>query len=196
MVWSSCTWCPPLTRLGWSPSFLYCRRTRSLLCGTPSTNSSARMNMRRRAWPLRNRTSAPRWRSRPARRYRKRLVPGRAQPRRLSSLESAPRCGAQVCEVHARVVQPRRPAQASVRVELRYFRNRTRTLNLAVTGSAWWRRRELNPRPKQLPPGLLRACPRFWFSLGGSSRRDPLLPAAVTVLPQGRGAPVVAIRSM
>src|SRR5947207_14123874 len=63
-------------------------------------------------------------------------------------------------------------------------------------GSAWWRRRELNPRPKQLPPRLLRACTGFWFSLGGSSRRDPLLPATVTVLPQGRGAPAVAIRSM
>src|SRR2546425_12082808 len=69
-------------------------------------------------------------------------------------------------------------------------------LNLNGPGSAWWRRRELNPRPKQLPPGSLRACPRFWFSRGGSSRRDPLLPAAVTVLPQGRGAPAVAIRSM
>src|SRR2546430_1295778 len=32
--------------------------------------------------------------------------------------------------------------------------------------------------------------------LGGSSRREPVLPAAVTVLPQGRGAPAVAIRSM
>src|SRR2546422_95709 len=26
-------------------------------------------------------------------------------------------------------------------------------------GSAWWRRRELNPRPKQRPPRSLRACP-------------------------------------
>jgi len=40
--------------------------------------------------------------------------------------------------------------------------------------SAWWRRRELNPRPKQSPTGSLRACPGFWFSLGGSSWRDPL----------------------
>src|SRR5690348_14124702 len=56
-------------------------------------------------------------------------------------------------------------------------------------GPAWWRRRQLNPRPKQLPPGLLRACPGFWFSPGGSSRQDPLPPAAVTVPPQGRGAP-------
>src|SRR5213594_1410722 len=60
----------------------------------------------------------------------------------------------------------------------------------------WWRRRELNPRPKQLPPGLLRACPGFWFSPGGSSRRDPLPPVTATVLPQGRDAPKVAIRSM
>ena len=36
-------------------------------------------------------------------------------------------------------------------------------------GSAWWRRRELHPRPKQSPPGCLRACPGIWFSLGGSS---------------------------
>ena len=54
----------------------------------------------------------------------------------------------------------------------------------------------MNPRPKQLPPGLLRACPGFWFSPGGSSRRDPLPPVTVTVLPQGRDAPKVAIRSM
>src|SRR6266852_5329528 len=60
---------------------------------------------------------------------------------------------------------------------------------------AWWRRRELNPRPKQCPPGYLRACPGFWFSLGGSSRRDPLSPAAVSVPPQGRSAPEAAIRS-
>ena len=65
-----------------------------------------------------------------------------------------------------------------------------------VAGSAWWRRRELNPRPKQLPPGSLRACSGNLISLGGSSRRDPLLPAAVTVPPRGRGAPGVAIRSM
>jgi len=61
-------------------------------------------------------------------------------------------------------------------------------------GSAWWRRRELNPRPKQCPPGSLRACSGFWFSLGGSSRRDPLSPAAVGVPPQGRSAPEAAIR--
>jgi len=54
----------------------------------------------------------------------------------------------------------------------------------------------LNPRPKQRPPGSLRACPGFWFSPGGSSRRDPLQPAAVGVPPRSRGAPEAAIRSM
>ncbi len=54
----------------------------------------------------------------------------------------------------------------------------------------------MNPRPKQLPPGSLRACPGFWFSLGGSSRRDPLLPAAVSVPHRRRGAPDAAIRSI
>ena len=63
-------------------------------------------------------------------------------------------------------------------------------------GSAWWRRRELNPRPKQSPTGSLRACPGFWFSLCGSSRRDPLLPAAVGVPHRGRGALDAAIRSV
>src|SRR5947209_14230002 len=37
----------------------------------------------------------------------------------------------------------------------------TAFLSLALNTTNWWRRRELNPRPKQSPPGLLRAYPGF-----------------------------------
>src|SRR5919108_4941886 len=60
---------------------------------------------------------------------------------------------------------------------------------VAATRADWWRRRELNPRPKQRPPGFLRACPGFWFSPGGSSRRDPRQPARGDCPTSGPQAP-------
>ena len=54
----------------------------------------------------------------------------------------------------------------------------------------------VEPASEAASPEISTSVSGNLISLGGSSRRDPLLPAAVTVLPQGRGAPAVAIRSM
>src|SRR5205809_2047133 len=54
----------------------------------------------------------------------------------------------------------------------------------------------VEPASEAASPGISTSVSGNLILLGGSSRRDPLLPAAVTVLPQGRGAPAVAIRSM
>jgi len=44
-------------------------------------------------------------------------------------------------------------------------------------------------------PEISTSVSRILISLGGSSRRDPLLPAAVGVPLQGRSSPEAAIRS-